>query len=119
MVGYAFEDKTTIRDTINFAKKLNPDWLMFTIATPLPNTEFMNQVKDKIDPDYWRKYTLGEDVGRIPFVIEGADKYCEQAYKSFYLRPQFVFNKIAKLRDFDQLKKYSRGAMSLLRFKMV
>jgi len=119
MIGYASEDKNTIQDTINFAKKLNPDWLMFTVATPLPNTEFMNQVKDKIDPEYWRKYTLGEDVGRIPFVMEGADKYCEQAYKSFYLRPQFIFKKIAKLRDFDQFKKYSRGAMSLLRFRMV
>ena len=126
MVGYAYENEQTVRETINFAKELNPDWAMFTVATPLPNTEFMNQVTEcnykgdnVIDKDYWRNETLGLNQGRIPFVMKDADRLCGQAYKEFYLRPQFVWNKVKKLRNLEQLKQYTRGAMSLLRFRMV
>jgi radical SAM superfamily enzyme YgiQ (UPF0313 family) len=117
IIGYQGENAQTVEDTISFAKKLNPDWIMFTAATPLPLTRFMREAD--VDKEYWKKYTLGEEVGRLPPIIPGTDKYCERAYKEFYLRPRYIFNKIAKLRDLNQLVKYSRGAMSLLRFRMV
>jgi anaerobic magnesium-protoporphyrin IX monomethyl ester cyclase len=119
MIGYAYENEQTIRETINFAKELNPDWVMFTVATPLPNTEFMNQVKGKIDEDYWIKETLGQNNGRIPYVMEGADKWCGRAYKEFYLRPQFVIKKVKSLRNFDQFVRYAKGGLSLIKFRMV
>ena len=119
MIGYSEDNEATTRDTINFAKELNPDWIMFTVATPLPNTEFMNQVKDLIDIDYWKKYTLGQTKDRIPFVMNNADKVCEKAYKEFYLRPQYIWNKVKSLRNFEQFKQYVNGGMSLLRFRMV
>ncbi len=117
IIGYIGENESTIQDTIRFAKKLNPDWIMFTVATPLPMTRFMRDAD--VDKEYWRKYTLGEDVGRLQPIITDSDKYCEQAYKKFYLRPQFVFNKIGKLRSLDQLNKYVRGGIALLRFRMI
>ena len=119
MIGYFGDNVETTKDTINFAKELNPDWIMFTVATPLPMTEFANQVSEIVDADYWRKYTLGQIKNRIPFVMNDADRWCEKAYKEFYLRPQYVVQKIKSLRSLEQFKQYIRGGMSLLRFRMV
>ena len=34
MIGYAYEDKDAIQETINFALELDPGFVMFTVATP-------------------------------------------------------------------------------------
>ena len=40
MIGYRNETEETIKKTIKFAKKIKADMAMFTVATPLPNSEF-------------------------------------------------------------------------------
>lgn len=121
MIGYLSETESTVRDTIEFAKKLNSDWAMFTVATPLPTTKLMEQVSGEniVDRNYWENFTLELTNERMPFLFPGANKFCGKAYKEFYLRPSFVFKKIGELRSYNQFKKYVRGAMALLRFKMV
>lgn len=121
VIGYFSESESTIRDTIEFAKKLNPDWAMFTVATPLPATKLMEQLVGEgiVNADYWKEFTSGLSRERMPFLVPDADRLCEKAYKEFYLRPSFVFKKIAKLRSYDQFRKYLRGGMALLRFKML
>lgn len=119
MIGYPTENKTTIEHTIEFAKKINPDWVMFTVATPLPMTRLMEQSGDIVNPDYWKNFTLGNNSERIPYLTDDADKFCREAYKSFYLKPSFILKELAKLRSYDQLKKHIRGGLALLRFRMV
>jgi len=118
MIGYLTENECTIRETIEFAKKLNPDWAMFTVSIPPPMTKLMEQSADIVNTDYWRGFTLGEE-GKIPYLVADADKLCEKAYKGFYFRPSYILKRLAKLRSYDQIKKYIRGSIALLRFKMV
>jgi radical SAM superfamily enzyme YgiQ (UPF0313 family) len=115
MTGYLGEGEREVRDTIDFAKRLNPQWLIFAVATPLPRTKLMEQVGDT---GYWRKLTLGESLDRIPFINEDAIQYCKTAYREFYLRPQFVWSKLKGLRSFNQLIRYARGGLALIRFQV-
>ncbi len=39
IIGHAFETKKTINDTINFARKLNPDIVSFGLMVPYPGSE--------------------------------------------------------------------------------
>lgn len=120
IIGYATEDEKTIRNTINFAKKLDPDWAMFTVATPLPFTNLYDLSVDKglIDSNYWKNFVLGKTNERIPFLVEGSDEWVKKAYKEFYLRPRFFLKKIYKIRSFDTIKKYMRGFNSIFSFEM-
>ena len=118
MIGYLTGSKDTVQDTIEFAKKLNPDWLIFMVTIPMPMTELMKQSTDIVDPDYWKKFTLGCD-NKVPHLVVDADKLCEHAYKEFYIRPSFILKKLAEIRSYDQLKKYVRGTKALLRFRMI
>jgi len=47
MVGNIGETKSTVQDTINFAKKINPDFYGFAIATPYPQSEFYQIAKER------------------------------------------------------------------------
>jgi len=47
VLGVPGETKETIRDSINFAKKLDLDDVWFSIATPYPGTELYRIVKEK------------------------------------------------------------------------
>ncbi|NQT22902.1 MAG: B12-binding domain-containing radical SAM protein, partial [Candidatus Omnitrophica bacterium] len=70
MIGYAHETEATIRKTINFALELNPDFVMFTAVTPLPQTPLYDLAKREglITTDYWREFTLGNRRDqRIPY----------------------------------------------------
>lgn len=120
MVGYVYENEQTIRDTINFAKKLDADWTMFTVATPLPDTNLWElAVKEKlVEPDYWLNFTTGKSNERMPFLVKDADKWAKKAYKEFYMRPSFVLKKLAKMRSIDTMRKYYRGFNSIVSFEM-
>jgi radical SAM superfamily enzyme YgiQ (UPF0313 family) len=120
IIGYATEDEQTIRNTINFAKKLDPDWVMFTVATPLPSTNLFDLSVEKglIDEQYWKNFVLGKTSERIPFLVKDADEWAKKAYKEFYLRPKFFFKKVYKIRSFDTIKKYMRGFNSIFSFEM-
>ena len=60
IIGYIFETPKTMQKTIDLALELDPRYVMFTKAVPLPSTPLMLQaVKEGlIDEDYWKKYTL-------------------------------------------------------------
>jgi radical SAM superfamily enzyme YgiQ (UPF0313 family) len=115
IIGYINETKETINETINMAIKLNPDFAMFTTATPLPNTKLFYEAVDKglIDKNYWRDYTLQKRKDRIPLLVKDADKWTKIAYKRFYFRFGFILKKILKLRNIDTLNKYIRAFFAL------
>src|SRR3989338_7595700 len=115
VIGYFSEDEKTIRDTINFAKELDPDWAMFLVATPLPNTPLMKLAVENgiIDENYWRDYSMGKTKERMPYLVKDADKWVKRAYREFYFRPSVILNKIKKLNSFDNLKKNIIGAYSI------
>jgi radical SAM superfamily enzyme YgiQ (UPF0313 family) len=47
ILGYPDETKETIRKTIEFAKKLELDWSVFSIASPIPNTQMYKTCIEK------------------------------------------------------------------------
>jgi anaerobic magnesium-protoporphyrin IX monomethyl ester cyclase len=59
--GLLGETRETIRQTINFAKKLDPDSIQFSIATPFPGSKLYHQMEER---DYlvtkdWEMYDGG------------------------------------------------------------
>jgi len=120
MIGYATETEKTMNNTIDLAKKLNPDWVMFTATTPLPNTELFDMAvkQNLVSKNYWRDYTLDKKTKRIPYFVKDADKWVQKAYRKFYLRPGFILNKIFSIRDIGTIKKYINGAKGIVLFNM-
>jgi len=56
--GLFGENAETVKETINFAQKINPDSVQFSIATPFPGTKFYNDLlqKHSLDNMDWNQF---------------------------------------------------------------
>ena len=120
IIGYTGETEQTMQATINLAKDLNPTYVMFTKAVPLPQTPLMNQSLSKglVDPEYWRKYTLGVPQAPMPNLVPDADKWVAHAYRSFYLRPSVIIKRLLSIRTYHDIKRHIDAFIGIVGFKM-
>lgn len=112
------ETSQNIRDVINRLKKLHTGEVMFTLATPFKGTEFYTFCKDN-------KYLVDESdkinpfkksIISYPFLtkkeLENLQRY---AYRSYYLRPCYIWHRIKSYTKLSDLSRDIKLAMNLLR----
>lgn len=102
MIGNPGETEKTVRQTIELAKKLDPDTAQFTLAQPFPGTE-LYRIATKSGPkerrfDHYRWY---ETVNYIPAGLtrEKLLALHRRAFREFYFRPCHVVKTLRRLRS--------------------
>ena len=120
IIGYIHETKRTLENTISLAKSLDPDYLMFTVATPYPGTPLYEMARQEgfVQGDYWREFTLGLTNDRLPYFVPDAEKWVRMAYRSFYFRPAYILKRLLRIGSWNDLYKDFKGLKGLLCFKM-
>ncbi|MCD6575253.1 radical SAM protein, partial [Candidatus Aerophobetes bacterium] len=121
IIGIPGETVKTIKKTINFAKKLSPSFVQFTICTPYPGTKLFEMAKEKgwlLTKD-WSKYTILDQVMKLPGqVATNLNRWLLRAYLSFYLRPRFIFEQIKRKEFFLFItRKVFRGVLEYVGVK--
>jgi len=93
---------------------------MFTVATPYPQTNLFDLAADDglIDRNYWRDFTLGRRVDRIPYLTKNSEEYVEKAYREFYMRPEYMLRKLRQVNSLDTLRRYVAGALGIVSFRI-
>ncbi len=114
LFGLPGETRETIRETIDFAKRINPDYVEFYPATPYPGTEFYQIAcrDNSIIDENWDHYFCGgnEFVIKISGVEKDElDTIMKKAYREFYLRPSYfliLLKRMAKPVEFMRLMNF-------------
>jgi radical SAM superfamily enzyme YgiQ (UPF0313 family) len=119
MIGSPGEDRAAVQRSVNFAKKLDPDYVVFNIATLFPGAAYYDALLEKgaVDRDIWTQYmrgqaplpVLNEDLGK-PELVD----LLNRAYRSFYLRPAFMAKKLAAIRSPRQMWHLARQAATVV-----
>jgi len=118
MIGYLDEDRRTYKQTIDLARELNLDWVSFSITTPLPATDLLEESSRRglVDPEYWKKYTLLEtDNSEFPIISSNhwdrneLKRMMGDAYFSFYMRPSYILQRLFSIKSYKQLADLFRG----------
>jgi len=111
MIGFPTETREEILETIEFAKELDVDVAQFMVATPFPGTEMWDIAKQygKVNEEQWASFTFYAP-DKMPFSSnllsdEEVVALYKKAYKSFYLRPRFVWNQLKKIRSFSDIRR--------------
>ena len=120
MIGYAQETADTIKKTISFALELNPDWAMFTMVTPYPQTPLYELALKEglLKNDYWRDFTLGNQRDkRVPYFIPDVAAWTKKAYIRFYFRLGFIIKRLMRLRSLQDWQKCLRGIRGILKMQ--
>ncbi|MBN1405768.1 MAG: B12-binding domain-containing radical SAM protein [Candidatus Omnitrophica bacterium] len=120
IIGYIYDTEESMSNTISFARTLNPDFAMFTIATPYPTTSLQElAVKERLmDAGYWEQVVLNLRNDRLNYLVPDADAWIQKAYKGFYFRPNYMFRRLLKIRTLDDVKKHFQALRSIAGFKL-
>ena len=99
VIGMPEDTKRTINKTLDFVKKLNPNYALYSLATPYPGTRFYNEAfkKNLIVINDWSKYTL---INPILETIDCSSKELrslqKKAFINFYLRPGYLARQVSQ-----------------------
>ncbi len=117
MFGNPGETVASIRRTIDFAKKLDPDIAVFNITTPYPGTKMFNWARDNgylltID---WDEYDLAHSVLDLPTIsAEEINRMYKAAYREFFLRPGYLFRRLLRMRSLQDVRMNAQALRSVL-----
>lgn len=88
IIGALNETREMIKETIRFARKLNPQLSQFSILIPYPGTRLYERVKNRLLTKDWESFWGGQPVVKLNKVTtEEMKDLIIKAYASFYLRP--------------------------------
>ena len=93
------DTKKTMKQTIDFVKKLNPNYALYSLATPYPGTRFYNETfkKNLIKINDWSKFTLIDPVLKtIDCSSKELRSIQKKAFLKFYLRPNYLIRQISQ-----------------------
>ncbi len=100
MLGLPGDDRQKIVNTINLAKKIDPDFAMFSVTTPYPGTELYENIDHydiELTVNDWSQFTLAKPVVRTSALsTRDLQRWLVKAYASFYARASFLARAIAK-----------------------
>ena len=115
IIGFPEETVNSVRQTINFAKKLDLDYAEFSILTPYPGTPIYKYAEKKgllLTKD-WSKYTALEPVMKINITAKQLKSLLQKAFISFYLRPKIIWKWI-KNKQFQYILNAFKAAINYL-----
>lgn len=120
ILGYVTETPVTIRETINFAKKLKLDTAVFYTGVPYFKTRFYESALKLglVDFDYWPQWVLGKRSDPLAYMVPGADKWVKTAFREFYYRPGYIARHLLNIRSFKELRDGFNAAKSLIALKV-
>ncbi len=101
MFGLPGETEETMQETIDFAKKLDPDYAKVTILVPFPSTPIYHELESKglIKTKDWSKYnfhTASRVYNHEKLDWDTLEKYYTSFYKQFFFRPGYIGKRAVK-----------------------
>ena len=118
ILGLPGESVRSIRNTVDYIKRLDPDYAQFYCAIPFPKTELEETAKREgwlIRGDYAR-YELNQPILELPtLTLEELSRERSRAYRAFYLRPSYMAGRLAKCRSFGDVVTLFRQGWDFVR----
>lgn len=126
VMGGPGETPATLQQTVDFAKELRPTTVSFGILTPYPGTELFDRVaqkhpeiRDGSDSNMENLHVQGFYAESI-CALKGEDlsRAVVRAYRHFYFRPSYLFERLSKIRTLEELVILGVAGLNVLQFSL-
>ncbi|OGS27374.1 MAG: hypothetical protein A2297_05045 [Elusimicrobia bacterium RIFOXYB2_FULL_48_7] len=121
LVGVPGETKKTVRKTLDFAKKLDLDYVQFSKLLAKPLTPMWKQMVQETGKDYWRDWVLGNEKDReLPrpwlktITNEEVDKLARWAYIKYHSRLGFLLRHAFNCKSISELLRKSLAYFEMI-----
>ena len=105
--GLPGESKETMQETLDYALNSKADLVTFGVATPVPGTEFYDDIKEGnlFITDDWNKFDPAQKpvYGYDHLKADEMFAFSKKAYKAFYMRPSFIIKRFLSQRSFNDI----------------
>jgi anaerobic magnesium-protoporphyrin IX monomethyl ester cyclase len=126
VLGGPGETLETIRQTLDFAKKIKASTASFGILTPYPGTELFDRVAKQYPEIMDGSDSTMENLHTQGFFSESIcgisgkelSHYIVRAYRSFYLRPSYLWERFRRIESLEELLILFMGGMNIFQFSM-
>lgn len=124
MIGCPHEKTVNdIIQTVNFAKELDPDYALFGVLTPYPQTALYDEGVRRgiLDPNHWENFLKNPTPDFKPqvwtesFTPEQLAEYCDLCFKRFYLRPKQMFRKLLEIKGWKDLSRKLKAGWEIVK----
>lgn len=131
MIGTPAErNRGDILKTVDFVHELDPDFVVYAIMSPYPDTPLWGEGAQKglWEQDIWRQFMVNptpELADRIPTVWtehmskEELLQIFKEVNRQFYFNPRKVLRTLAKITSFEELKRIARGGLAIARLQLL
>jgi len=124
IVGHPGETNETMKQTLELAKKLNPDTAQFYPIMVYPGTEAYNWYKERgliLTDDFSKWLTPGglhnSVVKAENLSAEELVRFCDYARREFYLRPGYIFYKLKQvITNPEEMKRNLKSAKTFIKY---
>lgn len=121
ILGLPGETRETIRETIEFAKEIDPFSIQVSLAAPYPGTELYRQA---LENGWFANGQLVDGLGQQSATLEYPNlsreeifAALEKFYRSYYFRPRPIARMLGEMiADFSVMKRRLREGAEFLRF---
>jgi radical SAM superfamily enzyme YgiQ (UPF0313 family) len=121
ILGLPGETRETIRETIEFAKEIDPFSIQVSLAAPYPGTELYRQA---LENGWFANGQLVDGLGQQSATLEYPNlsreeifAALEKFYRSYYFRPRPIARMLGEMTaDFSVMKRRLREGAEFLRF---
>ena len=122
MIGIPHETRQEMYATVDFAKRLRPDYAQFSICTPYPKTELYFQMLREgiVTEDYWQKFAEHPSpefkirFWSKDFSEEELREIQDDCHARFYRSPTYIMKQIAKVRSWADFTAKARMGTKIL-----
>jgi radical SAM superfamily enzyme YgiQ (UPF0313 family) len=126
MIGLPGETVETIKESINFVREINPTTITVGIVMPYPGTPLFELVAEKY-PEVKKDYSLSlerlhtqtffnEAFCEVP--SEDLQRWVRRFYYSFYLRPNYIFQWLKRIKNFNDLRRILKAGIKTIDFSL-
>lgn len=124
MAGLPGETKETLKETLELAKRLNPDTVQFYPVMVYPGTEAYAWYKERdlIITDDFSRWLTPEGLHNTVIKTEGLSpaelvRFCDDARRAFYLRPGYLLYKLGQMiRHPREIRRTAKSARTFLKY---
>lgn len=114
LIGEENETKETVKQKLEFAKKLDLDYVQFSKLLAKPLTPLWREMVETTGKDYWRDWVLGKETDRelprpwLKYIKnEDVDKLAKWAYVKYHSRIGFLLRHTFKCKSiWEFLRKF-------------
>ncbi|MFH1092664.1 MAG: glycosyltransferase [Candidatus Omnitrophota bacterium] len=120
MVGNPGDTLKSIRQSIDFARELDLDYIQVCRSIAKPGTQLDKEMIQKTGRDLWREHVAGAPLKeRLPAPWSSLtelekESLTKEFYLRFYLRPRLIRERLFQLKSFTELKRYIKVAGKMI-----